>query len=123
MKKYLVLGLVAALSVVAFVDSASAALRFFETDRLEEGAHHQYQIRMKKGETYMVVSASSQGTVDFDLTVLDPGDNEIIASDSTDKNTDWVRFTPSKDGWHTVKIKAYSGSGWYELIVLNVDTY
>lgn len=71
----------------------------------------------------MAVAAASQGKVDFDLTAIDPDGNEVVTSDLTDDNTDWIRFTADKEGNYKIKITAYKGSGWYELMVLDVDHY
>ncbi len=111
---------VAALCALVVSGAVSAGVRFYETDRLDEGQEHSYQLKLSKGSSYMVLAAASHGNVDFDVTVLAPDGTQIIASDSTDQNTDWVRFTGAAgEGWHKVKIKAFKGSGWYELVVIN----
>ncbi|MEK8023141.1 MAG: hypothetical protein AAB229_04970, partial [Candidatus Hydrogenedentota bacterium] len=58
-----------------------ASLRYFDTDRLEEKAYHTLTLRFKKGGTYMVVAAASQGGIDFDITVTDPDGDKVISSD------------------------------------------
>lgn len=103
--------------------SSDASLRYFDTDKLNEGASHTITLRFGKNQPYMILSAASQGGVDFDLTVLDPDGEKVTSSDSTDENTDWVRFTASREGDYKVKITAYKGTGWYELLVLNTDGY
>lgn len=101
----------------------SASLRYFDTDRLNEGQSHTITLKFAKNSSYMVVTAASQGSVDFDITVIDPDGDEVIKSDSTDENTDWVRFTASQAGDYKIKVNAYKGSGWYELMVLATDGY
>jgi hypothetical protein len=123
MKKRMVWTAVIALALGFTALSADASLRYFDTDKLNEGASHTITLRFAKNANYMVVSAASQGSVDFDLTVFGPDGDKIQSSDSTDENTDWVRFTAPEDGDYKVKINAYKGSGWYELIVLNTDGY
>jgi hypothetical protein len=117
----MVLGLVAMVAVTAI--GSQASLRYFDTDRLNEGQSHTITLRFAKNSNYMIVSAASQGSVDFDLTVTDPDGEKIQSSDSTDENTDWVRFAAPSEGDYKVKITAYKGSGWYELLVLNTDGY
>jgi hypothetical protein len=102
---------------------ATASLRYFDTDRLDEGNSHTIQLRFANGANYMVVAISSKGGIDFDLHVFDPAGNQVIASDATDTNTDWVRFTAPSEGDFKVKVTAYKGAGWYELVVLNTDGY
>ncbi len=123
MKKFWIRTLGLAAVIAASGLAAYASLNLYEQDRLDEGAHHEYSVRCQPGDKYMVMSVASQGGVDFDLTVTDPSGEKIMQSDSTDENTDWIRFTANKEGWYKIKILAYKGSGWYELILLNTDDY
>jgi hypothetical protein len=114
---------IAFVAIIALAGAASASLRYFDTDRLNEGQNHTITLKLGKGQSYMIVSASSQGGVDFDLAVLGPDGATIIESDSTDENTDWLRFKPAADGDFKIRIKAFKGSGWYELMVINTGGY
>ena len=110
-------------ALAAFAPRATASLRYFDTDRLDEGSSHTLTLRFANGSNYMVVAIASKGGIDFDLQVLDPSGNKVIASDATDTNTDWVRFTAPSEGDFKVKVTAFKGAGWYELVVLNTDGY
>lgn len=123
MKKFWIMALGLAVVVAASGLAANASLNLYEADKLDEGRHHEYSVRCQPGDRYMVISVASQGGVDFDLTVTDPSGEKIMESTSTDENTDWIRFTASKEGWYKVKILAYKGAGWYELMLLNTDDY
>lgn len=123
MKRYAKLALAVAVLVAATALASSASLRYYDTDRLNEGSSHTLTLRFQKGGSYMIVAAASQGGVDFDLSIVGPDGDKVVSSDSTDENTDWVRFTASADGDYKVKITAYKGSGWYELAAFDTDHY
>jgi hypothetical protein len=121
--RLLSVGLLALAAVALSAPRATASLRFFDTDRLDEGRAHKLPLPFRKGGSYMVVAIASKGGIDFDVRVSGPDGTELIASSSTDTNTDWVRFTAPVEGTYEVKITAYKGSGWYELVVLDTDSY
>ena len=123
MKRFVKLFLVLSLMVGITAPGSWASLRYFDTDRLNEGASHTLTLRFKKGGTYMVVAAASQGGVDFDMTVIDPDGDKVISSDDTDENTDWVRFTAGMEGDYKIRITAYKGSGWYEMTIFDTLNY
>ena len=123
MKKSLVSVMIAVLAIFVVAGAAWSSLRYYDTDQFEEGNFYTMTLRLQKSGSYMAVAAASQGKVDFDLTAIDPDGNEVVTSDLTDDNTDWIRFTADKEGNYKIKITAYKGSGWYELMVLDVDHY
>lgn len=117
MKRFLALVLALGIST-----SASASLRFFETDYLPEKQTHQYVVRLDANTRYMLNATSCSGSADYDLEVLDPDGTSIAKSTSTDENFDFVRFDSGASGNYTLKILSYKGSNWYSLILINPYT-
>ncbi|MHC5012330.1 MAG: hypothetical protein ACYTG6_15530 [Planctomycetota bacterium] len=123
MKRAFVWAPVLAVAMLIVASPASASLRYFDTDRLDEGSSHTIQLRFQKDAHYMVVAIASKGGIDFDITVIDPNGNKVIQSDATNEDIDWVRFRAPYEGDYRVRITAYKGTGWYELTVFNTDGY
>lgn len=119
MKLKRLLGILIALGVAT---SASASLRFYETNFLPEKETHQFVVRLDANTRYMLNATSCSGGADYDLEVLNPEGATIAKSSSNDENFDYVRFDSGAHGHYTLKITAYKGENWYTLVLINPYT-
>lgn len=114
--------LFALILAIGISTSASASLRFFETDYLPESESHQYIVRLDAKTRYMLNATSCSGGADYDLEVIDPDGKSLGKSTSTDMNFDFLRFDSGAAGNYTLKILSYKGSNWYSLMLINPYT-
>lgn len=101
---------------------AYASIRYYDTDRINEGVRFPYEMTLSQGNHYWIEVISSQQDADFDLEVFSRDRRTSLASSAVEgTSSDHVIFAPAETDVYYIVVTARATGGWYEFIVLNLD--